>query len=43
MWPLINKNKQQLDKKEKMQNYVILVFFRKKFISKDMKSINRKI
>ena len=38
MWPLINENKQQLDIK-KMQNYV-LVFFRKKFISKDMKAIN---
>ena len=26
-------------KKKKMQNYVILVFFRKKFISKDMKDM----
>ena len=41
--PLINENKQQWDKKKKMQNYVILVFFRKKFISKDMKAINYKI
>ena len=29
--------------KKKMQNYVILIFFRKKFISKDMKAINYKI
>ena len=36
-------NKQQLDKTEKTQNYLILVFFRKKFISKDMKAINYKI
>ena len=43
IWPLINENKQKLDKKEKTQNYVILVFFRKKFISKDMKTINYKI
>ena len=42
MRPLINENKQQLDKKEKMQNYVIL-FFRKKFVSKDMKAINFKM
>ena len=28
---------------KKMQNYVILIFFRKKFISKDMKAINYKI
>ena len=31
MWPLISENKQKLDKKEKKQNYVILVFFSKKF------------
>ena len=45
LWPLINENKQQFDKKKrkKMQNYVILVFFRKKFISKDMKAINYKM
>ena len=43
MGPLINENKQQLDKKGKnIQNYVILVFFRKKFISKD-KAINYNI
>ena len=42
IWPLITENKQQLEK-EKMQNYVILVFFRKKFISKDMKAINYKM
>ena len=35
MWPLISENKQKLDKKEKKQNYVILVYFRKKFISKN--------
>ena len=40
MWPLINENKQQLDEKEKkLQNYIILVFFRKKFIYKDIKAI----
>ena len=43
MWPLIIENKQQLDKKKKMQNYVILVFFRKKFISKDIKALNYKM
>ena len=43
MWPLINEIEQQLDKKKKMQNYVILVFFRKIFISKDMKAINYKM
>ena len=43
MWPLINENKQQLDKREKMQNYEMLVFFRKKFNSKDMKAINCKM
>ena len=44
MCPLINKNRQQLDeKRKKMQNYVIIVFFRKKFISKDMKAINYKM
>ena len=44
MWPVINEKKQQLDKKEKkMQNYVILVFLRKKFISIDIKAINYKI
>ena len=31
MWPFINENKQQLDKKEKkMQHYLILDFFSKK-------------
>ena len=43
MWPLINQNKQQLGKKKKMKNYVKLVFFRKKFISKDIKAINYKL
>ena len=44
MWPLINENKPKLDKNEKkMQNYVILVFSRKKFISKDKKAIKYKI
>ena len=43
MWPLINENKQQLDRKKK-QNYVLLVFFRKKkIISKDMKTIKYKM
>ena len=43
MRPLSNENKQQLDKIEKMQNYVIRVFFSKKIISKDIKAINYKM
>ena len=43
MWPLIIENKQQLDKEEKTQNYLILVCFRKTFISKDIKAINYKM
>ena len=43
MWPLIDENKQKLDKKEKMQNYVILVFIQKKFISKNMKAMYYKM
>ena len=43
MWRLFIENKQQLEKKKKMQNYVILAFFRNKFISKDIKAINYKL
>ena len=43
MRPLIDENKQKKDKKKKTQNYVILVFFRKKIISKDMKAIDYKM
>ena len=44
MWPLINENEQQLDKKEKNAKLCSnCFFFRKKFISKDMKSINYKM
>ena len=32
-----------LKEKKKMQNYVILVFFSKKIISKDIKAINNKM
>ena len=38
MWSLIIKNKQQLDKKEKMQTDVILVFFSKKILFQRHKS-----
>ena len=44
MRPLFNENKQQIDKnKKKMQNYVKLVFFRRKIISKETKAINYEI
>ena len=43
MWPLINENKQQLDKKEKYAKLCNACFFRRKFISKDMKAINYKM
>ena len=39
MWPLINEIKQQLDKKEKIQNHVILVFFEKKLFPKTWKPL----
>ena len=39
MWPLINENKQQSDKTEKNAKLCnICFFFRKNFISKDMKA-----
>ena len=45
IWPLFNESQQQLDKKnKKMQNYKILVFFRKKSkkaIKYKMKKLNR--
>ena len=40
MWPLINENKQQLDRKAKNAKLINTCFFRKKFISKDMEAIN---
>ena len=43
MWWLINENKQQLDKNEKKAKLCNTCFFRKKFISKDIKAINYKM
>ena len=43
MWPLKNENKQQLNKKEKNAKLCNTCFFRKKFISKDIKANNYKM
>ena len=43
MWPLIKENMQQSDKNEKNAKLCNYCFFRKKFISKDMKAINYKM
>ena len=43
MWPLISENKQKLDKEEKYAKLCKACFFRKKFISKDIKAINYKM
>ena len=40
MWPLFIENKQQLDKQERRQNYVIHVFFSKKIYFQRQKAIN---
>ena len=42
MWPLFIENKQHLDKKENAK-LCDTCFFRKKFISKDIKAINYKM
>ena len=39
MWALINENKQQLEKKKKVQNFSILVFFEKKLFPKTKKPL----
>ena len=43
MWPLNNENKQQLDKKRKKCKIMQYLFFRKKFISKDIERPLKKL